>query len=311
MLKVKTGEHAPILLKPIIETLTAPIRGPSAPQLPHVFIDCTLGGGGHTAAILRAIVESDRSVKHRVISIDRDHDAVNRARERFSSEIASGLLTVVHANFSQINDIAGDFPIIGVLADLGFSSIQMDDPERGLSFRSEGPLDMRLDRSQGETCRELLLRIRESELADIIYEFGEERFSRRIARAIIEARSRREFPDTPKALADLVVRALPPPARNQKIHAATRTFQALRIAVNRELEELDLLLDNGSKRIVSGGRFAIMSFHSLEDRRVKQFFRDDKAGWLSVFKKPLVADESEQAENPRSRSAKLRVFERK
>lgn len=311
MLKVKTGEHAPIMLEPIVDALIAPITRTQDLTTDLALIDCTLGGGGHTAALLRAIESTGHSDRLRVVSIDRDLDAIDRAQSRFATEIAAGRLELVHANFSQINDVVPNLPVIGVLADLGFSSIQMDDPERGLSFRSEGPLDMRLDRSQGETCREFLLRVREAELADIIYEFGEERFSRRIARALVEARTRREFPDTPKALADLIVKALPPPARNQRIHAATRTFQALRIVINRELEELDLLLDNGSKRIVSGGRFAIMSFHSLEDRRVKLYFREDKNDWVSVFKKPLVADEAEQLENPRSRSAKLRVFERK
>lgn len=311
MLKVKTGQHAPILLKPITDALIEPVRRLDRSAPAHAIVDCTLGGGGHTEALLEAMASLENRSSHFVLSIDRDIDAVERAKERFRNEIAAGRLKVLHANFSQITDVEAGVPLIGLLADLGFSSIQMDDPERGLSFRSEGPLDMRLDRSQGETCREYLLRVRENELADIIYEFGEERFSRRIARAIVDARSRREFPDTPKALADLIVKALPPPARNQRIHAATRTFQALRIAVNQELEELDLLLDNGSKRIVSGGRMAIMSFHSLEDRKAKVFFRDAKDEWVSVFKKPLVADEAEQNENPRSRSAKLRVHERK
>jgi 16S rRNA (cytosine1402-N4)-methyltransferase len=297
--------HVPILLDPIVRFLIEPFR-----QSPGTYLDCTLGGGGHVAGMLQALVETPFRDSHRVIAVDQDSAALDRARKRFSREIASGKLILMHCRFSEIRVPAGLPPVLGALADLGFSSDQIDAPERGLSFRLEGPLDMRLDPSRGESAYQLLRRIGERELADLLFEFGEERLSRRIAARIIEARQKGQLSDSTGSLAELVSRAFPPQQRFGRIHPATRTFQALRIAVNQELEELDQLLCHVLPSILkTGGRAAILSFHSLEDRRVKQAFQGGVHGWKSLVKKPVEADEHELSQNPRARSAKLRVAE--
>jgi 16S rRNA (cytosine1402-N4)-methyltransferase len=200
-------------------------------------------------------------------------------------------------------------PVLGLMADLGFSSDQMDDPSRGLSFQGSGPLDMRLDTSQGQTLKDYLHQVTEAELADVIQEYGEERFARRIAGAIIQARRDKNLPQSTQDLSNLIVRAIPPGARHGRIHAATRTFQALRISVNQEMEELDCLLKDVILSLGIGGRVAILSFHSLEDRKVKQAFRG-MPQFEPLTKKPIEASEDEVAANPRSRSAKLRIAER-
>ena len=196
------------------------------------------------------------------------------------------------------------------MADLGFSSDQLEDAGRGLSFSREGPLDMRLDPARGQSAREYLARAGEKELADAIFELGEERFSRKIAAAIVRARQEARLPSTTTELAELVARAVPPAARHGRIHAATRTFQALRILVNGELEELDCLLNRVILGVRPGGRVAILSFHSLEDRKVKLAFKDREGPFKPLTKKPIEADEAEISRNPRSRSAKLRIAER-
>ena len=297
--------HVPILLGRIVEFLVEPFRHEAG-----TYVDCTLGGGGHVAGMLEALSGTPFARSHRIVAVDRDAGAIARAQDRFADEIAAGRLILIHSPFSGIRIPAGLPPVLGVLADLGFSSDQIDSPERGLSFRLEGPLDMRLDPSSGESAHELLRRISERELADLIYMYGEERLSRRIARRIIEAREKGQLSDSTTAFAELVARAFPPAQRHGRIHPATRTFQALRIAVNHELDELDQLLGRVLPLILKPeGRAAFLSFHSLEDRRVKHAFQDRAKGWRPLVKKPVEADEPELAANPRARSAKLRVAE--
>lgn len=300
--------HVPILAGPITDAILEPFKKLPIDAPLHWIVDCTLGGGGHTGEFLKALAADPQTRRHRVLSVDQDAEAIERARQRFDMEIQEGRLELFHGRFSEVTKALGGKPVLGLLADLGFSSDQMDNPERGLSFRFEGPLDMRLDPTRGVSCRDLLFRVSERELEQILSEYGEERFSRRIAGAIINARREGNLPRTTQELAELVVRAVPPPARHGRIHAATRTFQALRIVVNEELKELDCLLERVIMEIVPGGRAAILSFHSLEDRKVKHAFRGE--GWEPLTKKPLEADEAEVARNPRSRSAKLRVAER-
>jgi 16S rRNA (cytosine1402-N4)-methyltransferase len=287
--------HVPILVKPIVDAL--------AGTPPGWILDCTLGGGGHASAVLNALGPG-----HRIIAIDQDEGAALRGRERFARELASGRMEIHHARMSETGPLLEGKVLVGVLADLGFSSDQIDDPTRGLSFQKEGPLDMRLDPSRGQSAKMYLSRVPERELEKILAELGEEKFSRRIASAIILSRREGRLPSTTKELSELVVRAIPPGARHGKIHAATRTFQALRIHVNDEINELEYLLTHVILGIQPGGRAAILSFHSLEDRRVKLAFKSE--GWSPLTKKPIEADDAEIGSNPRARSAKLRIAER-
>lgn len=308
-----TTVHVPILVQPIVEALVEPFRllDPGAPA--HAIVDCTFGGGGHTGAFLGALGEDPRLSRHRVIAFDQDEEALARGRERYSGAIASGRLHLVHSRFGELEEgleregLSG-VPVLGMMADLGFSSDQLEDAERGLSFLREGPLDMRLDSSRGTSAIEFLRKTTERELTRILSELGEERFSKRIAGAIIRARRERQLPDTTTGLADLVLHAVPPAARHGRIHAATRTFQALRIHVNEELKELDQLLAHGILALKPGGRLAILSFHSLEDRRVKLAMRGELL--RPLVKKPIEPSEEETRANPRARSAKLRIGER-
>lgn len=307
--------HQPILLKPIVDAIVEAFKKLPDDCEPHWFLDCTFGGGGHTGAVLEAFQQDPVLKKHRVLSIDQDQEALDRGRKKFSKEIGEGLLELKHARMSEIDEeFLHTRKWQGMLADLGFSSDQIESSERGLSFRREGPLDMRLDPSRGQPVSELLQNLSETEIVKILSELGEERFSKTIARAIVSARAERRLPVTTTAFADLISRSVPPFARHGRIHPATRTFQAFRIAVNEELEELDHLLQNVILGLETGGRVAVLSFHSLEDRRVKQTFKKypEREGGLfkSLTKKPLEADEEEQAKNPRSRSAKLRIGER-
>ncbi len=303
--------HQPILVGPIVEALLEPFKALPADTPAHWIADCTLGGGGHTAALLEALAGVPALGRHKVIAFDQDERAVARARQRFAAELAEGRLEIAHARFSEAGRWLEGRPVLGLMADLGFSSDQLEDPARGLSFSREGPLDMRLDPSRGRSAREFLAAASEKEIADVVYELGEERYSRRIASAIAEARRRGALPATTTGLAELVTRAVPPPARHGRIHAATRTFQALRILVNEELEELDCLLNRVILNVRPGGRVAILSFHSLEDRKVKLAFRDREGPFQPLTKKPQEADEEEVRRNPRSRSAKLRIAERR
>jgi len=300
--------HLPIMANGIMDVLIRPFESATQPAL-HV--DCTLGGGGHVAAMLERLRGTPLGREHRILAVDRDESAIAAARQRFSAEVGQGRLILTHAKFSDLRgplpSVSQPLPVLGVLADLGFSSDQIDSPERGLSFRLEGPLDMRLDPSVGMTARQMLMTLSEREIADLIWNLGEERMSRKIARRIVEARSRGQLPDSTLGFADLVSQAFPPAQRHGKIHAATRTFQALRIAVNDEMGELDGLLNDVLPSILSpGGRVAVISFHSLEDRRVKRSFLDQ---WTPLTKKPIEAGEAELAQNPRSRSAKVRFAE--
>jgi 16S rRNA (cytosine1402-N4)-methyltransferase len=301
--------HVPILLAPIVEGLLEPLRALPATAAPEWIVDCTLGGGGHTFGLLSAIATSPALARHRVLSVDQDRSAIERGRQRFAAEIAAGRLELLHARFSEISGALEGRVVAGLMADLGFSSDQIDDPSRGLSFQGDGPLDMRLDPERGEPVSSLLRTLREEEIADILYQYGDERFSRRIAHGIKLRLSEGPILTT-QELVRTVVRSLPAHARHGKIHAATRTFQALRIAVNDELNELETLLSRVILSVRPKGRVAILSFHSLEDRRVKNAFRDEEGAFEPIHKKPIEASEEEVEKNPRARSAKLRIAER-
>ncbi len=263
-----------------------------------VYIDATLGGGGHTEALFAMAPNAT------VIAIDRDPAALAAAAERLQP--FADRITYIHSAFSDVREELtriGIDRVDGILADLGVSSPQLDSPERGMSFRLEGPLDMRMDPTSGETVKELVHRLSDSELADVIFHYGDERRSRRIARSIKRALFDNHL-ETTIDLRRAVIRAVGP-VRVGGVDPATRTFQALRIAVNRELDELAALLKVLPDLLVSGGIAAIISFHSLEDRKVKEAFR--KEGVTSVWKKPVTASDAECELNPRARSAKLRA----
>jgi 16S rRNA (cytosine1402-N4)-methyltransferase len=272
------------------------------PQSGGTYVDATLGAGGHTEALLL------RCPDIHVYAFDRDERALAAAAERLAP--FEGRVTFVHATYDCIQSSLTQFGVSrvdGIIADLGISSLQLDDAERGMSFRAAGPIDMRMDQSDGETALELIARLSQDELANLIYEYGEERASRRIARCIVQAHERGELATT-LDLRRAVVRAIGP-RRVGGVDPATRTFQALRIAVNGELEQLDRLLAFAAEVVAPNGVIAVLSFHSLEDRRIKRAFLDG-AVWQRITKKPIVASEPEQRSNPRSRSAKLRAARR-
>jgi 16S rRNA (cytosine1402-N4)-methyltransferase len=286
--RMSPTRHVPVLPA---EALRLP-----APQPGETWVDCTVGGGGHTALLAEAVQPGGC-----VIGLDQDPGMLAAAALR----LAGLPVTLVPANFDQLLEVfagLGIETVDGVFADLGFSSDQMDDPARGLSFKADGPLDMRLNPTAGQTAADLVNTLGEGALADLIFEFGEERHSRRVARRLVERRSVKRF-ETTADLADVVRRAVP---RSGGIDPATRTFQALRIAVNDELGALDRLLAALPKLVKLGGRAGIISFHSLEDRRVKRAFKESGL-WEPVTKKPVEAGDAEVAANPRARSAKLRV----
>lgn len=307
--------HKSVLLQETVQMLD--------PQTGEIFVDCTLGLGGHTEAILQT------AENIRVIGIDQDTKAIKFAKERLGK--FGDRIKIFHANFAEIADVlgkAGVQKVNGILADLGVSSLQFDDGTRGFSFRFDAPLDMRMDTDSGyETAAELLERLSEEEIADLIYKYGEERMSRRIARRIVWKREIGEAVKTTKELADTVEKAIGRGKSKDKIHPATRTFQALRIAVNREIEILEEFIGDAVDVLKSEGRLAIITFHSLEDRIVKQTFRK-LAGKCAcpprlpqcvcgaekkieiLTRKPIVPDETEIGENPRARSAKLRICQK-
>lgn len=308
--------HIPVLLQEVQDALLEPFRDNSKSA---VFVDCTFGGGGHTQAILKEFDKTPEMQNHRVIAFDRDEKAIERGRAKFSSEIKQGRLELIHSPFSALREALspGD-AVLGILADLGLSSDQIETGERGFSFLQDGPLDMRQDTGQGVSCMEYLEEITESDLADVIYELGQERFSRGIARSIKNSYSEGNPPTTTKELSQLVIRGIPSKFRHGRIHAATRTFQALRMAVNQEIQELDSLLENGILSLAKGGRFGVISFHSLEDRRVKVKFREQSKfpnRYDSEFelycKKPIIPSEDEIQKNPRARTSKFRVLQKK
>ena len=284
--------HVSVMPGEVVEALD-PSRG-------GVFVDATAGGAGHSAALLAA-----GGPELRLIACDRDPLAVRTAQSRLAQFGQRALC--VHASFDQIPErlaALGITQVDGILADLGLSSQQLADAERGMSFRSSGPLDMRMDPTRGETALELIERLSQDELANVIYELGEERRSRRVARCIKQAFEAGELKDTLE-LRRAVVRAVGP-RRLGGVDPATRTFQALRIAVNGELDQLVSLLGVAKNLLAPGGIAAIISFHSLEDRLVKRAFLD-RSSWHRLNKKPVLAGETELAENPRARSAKLRA----
>jgi 16S rRNA (cytosine1402-N4)-methyltransferase len=288
--------HEPVFAAEIVALLR--------PQTGGVFVDCTVGAGGHTAALLSAGAS-------RVIGIDRDASALDLARERLAA-VASQVV-LVHADYRRLGSVLAaerTKGVTGIVADLGVSSMQLDDPSRGFSFRVAGPLDMRADRSSGATLAERLAAVDEPELTRVIAQYGEERHARGVARAILRARDQGRLTDT-AALASVVRRAA---GRGKwtRIDPATRTFQGLRIWVNEELDGLAAFLIDAIATLEPGGRCAIIAFHSLEDRVVKHTFREEAArGHVTlVTRRPLVPGDDEIARNPRARSARLRVAEK-
>lgn len=317
--------HRPVLLAETLRYLNADTSAGAGPRL---FIDCTLGLGGHTERILEI------SPEHHVIAFDRDAEAIELARARLAR--FGERFTPVHTDYRQIKAVLEEVnrenctgPVAGILADLGVSSFQLDSPERGFSFRSEQgdltqapPLDMRMDRSRGETAAQLVNTLSERELADLIFIYGEEHAARRIARRIVAEREKAPIVTTAQ-LAALVIRAVHQTGR-WRIHPATRTFQALRIAVNQELEGLAQFISDAIEVLPGDGRLVVLTFHSLEDRIIKQSFRfqsgicrcpisqpECSCGAVPrvevLTRKAVPPSEAELVENPRARSAKLRA----
>lgn len=304
-------EHIPVLFDEVLQYLK--------PQPGGKYIDGTVGAGGHSAGILEGSAPNGR-----VLAFDRDEEAIAFARDRLAAYAQR--LTFVHDSYARMQEVAARYgfeKVDGILLDLGLSSRQLDDAQRGFSFMSEGPLDMRFDRSHGETAADLVNNLDKEALADIFWRYGEERHSRRYAKAIMEERPI----STTAELADLIERAAPHYVRRKRIHPATQVFQALRIVVNRELDELESGLPAAIELLRPGGRVVVISFHSLEDRFVKQLFRDlskdcvcpprqpictcDAQAVVRVITRKVVRPSEEEVErNPRSRSARLRVAEK-
>ena len=287
------AQHIPVLLDEVLQFLD--------PRPGGRFVDATLGAGGHARALLERTVPDGK-----VLGIDQDESALGEAMETLASYAPR--VVFVHSNFKNIGQIAAGHGFLeadGMLADLGISSMMIEDPSRGFSFLREGPLDMRMDRSQKWTAADLVNTYSEKELADILYNYGEERRSRAIARSIIRAR--------PLELTTELVRAVERVTgapRFGRIHPATRTFQALRIYVNDELRNLETFLGSAMTVVRSGGRLVVITFHSLEDRIVKQTFRTPPVAGRVLTKKVVMGTEAEVRRNPRARSAKLRAWEK-
>jgi len=299
----REASHVPVLLKEAIDFLNVRRGG--------IYIDATVGLGGHSYEIAKRL-----GAPGHLIGLDKDPAALDTARTKL--ERSAGVspatadwpkITLLQCSFAEVRERFGKNFADGILADIGVSSLQLDDAARGFSFQAEGPLDMRMDPRSERTAEQVVNHLDERELADVIYEFGEERRSRRIARAICRSRPIRSTAH----LADVISAAARPMNQaERRIHPATRTFQALRIFVNRELDDLRALLDAAPRILKPGGRVVVISFHSLEDRIVKDAFREAaKQGYFSLLtKKPLTATEEESDRNPRARSAKLRAAEK-
>ena len=293
--------HVPVLLKEAIDFL--------AVQRGGTYLDATVGLGGHSSEIAKRL-----GAPGHLIGFDKDPAALERAAVSCQPSAVSEpgewpTVTLMHASFAEVGERIPPATLDGVLADLGVSSLQLDDPERGFSFQADGPLDMRMNPMSGRTAEQVVNHLDERELADVIYEFGEERRSRRIARALVRSRPIM----TTKQLVDVISAAARPMNQaERRIHPATRTFQALRIFVNRELDDLKALLEAAPRVLKPGGRLVVISFHSLEDRIVKDATREGaKQGiYRLLTKKPVTASEEEIDSNPRSRSAKMRAAER-
>ncbi len=304
--------HTPVLLPAVLEWLQ--------PRPGGIYIDATLGGGGHASALLERAQPGGT-----LLGIDADPAAVATVRQQWQDRFSGAHYHLLHSRFEQLAGLAASVGIThadGILLDLGVSSHQLDTAQRGFSFQHDAPLDMRLDPTQGATAAELIATMSETDLATVIYQYGEERMARRIARRIVAQRAQQPITTT-RELATLVAQVVGRSGTqrgSRQIHPATRTFQALRIAVNRELDQLAQVLPQAVALLAPAGRLAVISFHSLEDRIVKQFFRD-QSGYddpdelrprrLRVLtRKPVVADAAEYDQNPRSRSARMRVAER-
>jgi 16S rRNA (cytosine1402-N4)-methyltransferase len=290
--------HVPVLVAEVLELL--------APAPGQTFVDATLGTAGHGRIVAERLGESGR-----LIGLDRDASLLDEASQALQAAGAKCRIDLVHSNFDRLREVLDDLAIKavdGVLADLGFSSAQMDRPERGLSFQREGPLDMRLDPASSEPASALVNRLNERELADLFWRYGEERASRRVASAIVRQRRRTPFTTTTQ-LAEFVRRVVRPERRQRRFDPATRVFQALRIAVNDEVGSLQRLLAQLPDCVRTGGRVGIISFHSIEDRKVKHAFRN-REHWKVITRKPVRAREEEMERNPRARSGKLRVAQR-
>ncbi len=301
-------EHKSVLLNESIEALNIEPAG--------IYIDGTFGRGGHSQAILDKLGEQGR-----LIAFDKDPQAIETAEQKFA---ADPRFQIVHDSFAElekhIEQLGLSGSINGILLDLGVSSPQLDDPQRGFSFQQSGPLDMRMNDQQGMTAAQWLNKAGETEIANVLYDYGEERFSRRIARAIVKARAEQSLTDT-RQLAEIIKQAHP--RWEKKKHPATRSFQGIRIFINNELTDLDSCLQQSYRCLVRNGRLVVISFHSLEDRRVKQFFRQMSEGEqlppdlpvmdetinrkMKLAGKRIKAGKQELSENPRARSAVLRA----
>ncbi len=291
--------HVPVLFDDVLEYLKVRPGG--------TYVDATLGLAGHSSGIARKLGGAGK-----LICFDRDPEAMSKAKvrmEALAAELGQEMPEVVYEPraFSEAHEVIAKGSLDGLLADFGVSSLQLDEAHRGFSFRTDGPLDMRMDTRTGRTAEQVVNQDDENVLADLIYEFGEERRSRRIARAIVRAR-----PISTTAELAGVISAAAPPMKGDKIHAATRTFQAIRMAVNDELGEIRTLLASAGSLLKPGGRLVMISFHSLEDRLVKDAFKDcgREKKFTVLTKKPVIAVEQEMLRNPRSRSAKLRAAEK-
>lgn len=308
--------HLPVLLNPALDLLNIREDG--------LYVDCTLGGGGHSSAILTRL-----GFGGRLIAVDRDDDALRAGGERLAAIGSLAVWQTVHGNFADLDLVFEELNIKGadgILADLGVSSWQLDQSDRGFGYSQDGPLDMRMNQAGGQTAADVVNSYQEKELVRILREYGEERFAGRIASAIVAYRNRQPFRTTVE-LAELVRSAMPAAGRNEAQHPARRTFQAIRIEVNQELAAVEKLLSKAPDLLNEGGRICIITFHSLEDRLVKEAFRrfehpcicprdfpvcacGKKPLGRVVTRKAIIADSHEEKDNPRSRSAKLRCFEK-
>jgi 16S rRNA (cytosine1402-N4)-methyltransferase len=289
-------EHVPVLTEPLLDIIQLPKDG--------IMVDATVGHGGHSRIFGRML-----GPEGFLLGLDVDQNSIQRARQTLSDLACR--VELVRENFAGTSEVLsqqGFDKVDFILADLGFCSGQLEDSDRGLSFQKAMPLDMRLDNRLTTTAADLVNKLSQTELADVIYEYGQDRASRRIARFIVQQRSQKKF-ETTTELAALICQALKQSPRPGRIHPATRTFQALRIAVNHELESLDTLLAEAPTLLKPGGYIAMISFHSLEDGRVKWNFRQNKADGIYdiLTKKPIAASREEIDRNPRARSAKLRI----
>jgi 16S rRNA (cytosine1402-N4)-methyltransferase len=295
----RSERHVPVLLQDAIEFLNVHAEG--------TYADCTLGLAGHATEIAKRLGPNGR-----LIGFDRDPEAMALAKAKLDevcTELGSQApqVTLIGAAFSSIAESVEPASLDGILADFGVSSLQLNEAHRGFSFMVDGPLDMRMDTRSGPTAAQVVNEANERELADLIYEYGDERRSRRIARAIVRGR-----PMTTTGELSRIVASAAPAMKQEKIHPATRTFQALRIYVNRELDEIKALLEAAPRLLKPSGRLVVISFHSLEDRIAKDSLRDGahQGIWEVLTKKPVTASDAEIDRNPRSRSAKLRAAER-